>query len=240
MWMTGSVKNQSERRMGHAMRKHREVFFSLTTRGALGQNEKKKKTRKCNIVEETKKRTICVFKFWLNCQLASFEALLSPDKKNPSTIQRHREARSLVCVLSYKKTSQAKPSQAKPSQAKPSQAKPSQAKPSQAKPSQAKPSQAKPSQAKPSQAKPSQAKPLSAVIPQAILHTSSQEEHWKNNNKLATKPVKSSRETSHTQLSLTSHPQVPPHRKREEQSLTADITRPSHTPVRSLHTGLVE
>ena len=39
----------------------------------------------------------------------------------------------------------------------------------------------------------------------------------------------------HTQLSLTYYPQVPPNRKREEQPVTTDISRPSHTLVTSLH-----
>ena len=40
-------------------------------------------------------------KCWLNCHLASFKALLSFQKKT-STIQRHRAARSLFGVFSYK------------------------------------------------------------------------------------------------------------------------------------------
>ena len=47
------------------------------------------------------KRTICVFKCWLNCQLASVEAL-PVTQKEPSTIQRRRGARSLFCVQSCK------------------------------------------------------------------------------------------------------------------------------------------
>ena len=47
------------------------------------------------------KRTVCASKCWLSCQLASFEALLSLEKK-PSTVQRHRGPRSLFCVLSHK------------------------------------------------------------------------------------------------------------------------------------------
>ena len=52
--------------------------------------KKKKKTQKIQQYWE-KKRIFCVFKYWLNCELTSFEALLSIKK----TIQRHRGARSL-------------------------------------------------------------------------------------------------------------------------------------------------
>ena len=47
-------------------------------------------------------RNACVLKCWRNCQLASFEALLSVEKK-PSTIQRHRGARSLFASCRKKR-----------------------------------------------------------------------------------------------------------------------------------------
>ena len=58
---------------------------------------KKKKKHENTTVLKKQKRTICVFKCWLNCQLAPFEALRSLEQ--PSTIQRHRGARSLFLRL---------------------------------------------------------------------------------------------------------------------------------------------
>ena len=47
-----------------------------TQKNERGIRPKFKKTRKSTVLNK-QKRTICVFKCWLNCQLASFEALLS-------------------------------------------------------------------------------------------------------------------------------------------------------------------
>ena len=61
---------------------------------AFGRNAKNNNNTTIQQCWRNKKRTIYVFKCWLNCQLASCEALLSFEKKT-STIQRHRGARSL-------------------------------------------------------------------------------------------------------------------------------------------------
>ena len=46
-----------------------------------GIRPKCKTTRTYNCVEKTAEKTTCVVKCWLNCQFASFEALLSLEKK---------------------------------------------------------------------------------------------------------------------------------------------------------------
>ena len=69
--------------------------------------------------------------------------------------------------------------------------------------------------------------PLSADILQAILHTSSQEEHWNNdnNNKLATKLSNLERNPSHpAQCHILHTGSTTP--QREEQLVTADNTSP--------------
>ena len=61
---------------------------------------KNKKKRENTKVLNKRKRTICVFKCWLNCQLASFEALLALEK----TIEDPTPSWCAVpfCVLSHK------------------------------------------------------------------------------------------------------------------------------------------
>ena len=69
------------------------------------ENEKghpSRNVKKHTTVLNKHNRTIFEFKCWLDCQLASFEALLSYEKKKSSTIQRHLGARSIFCVWSYK------------------------------------------------------------------------------------------------------------------------------------------
>ena len=61
-------------------------FAKKKTRGAFGRNAKKKNHESTTVLNK-QKRTICVFKCWLICQLAPFEALRSLAKT--STIQRH-------------------------------------------------------------------------------------------------------------------------------------------------------
>ena len=56
------------------------------------------KQRQATTSSQNRKRSICVFKCWLICQLASFEALQSLENK-PSTTQSHRGARSLFLRL---------------------------------------------------------------------------------------------------------------------------------------------
>ena len=68
------------------------TIFTKKTGGAFGRNAKKHEN---TTVLNKQKRTLCVFKCWLNCQMASCEALLSLEKKKTSPIQRHHAARSL-------------------------------------------------------------------------------------------------------------------------------------------------
>ena len=72
--------------------------FTDKREGAIGRDAKKHEN---TTVLNRQKRTLCVFKCWLNCQPASFEALLSIEKN-------HRRANAIVergpffCVLSHK------------------------------------------------------------------------------------------------------------------------------------------
>ena len=56
-------------------------------RGTFGRNAKKHEN---TTVLNEQNRTLCVFKCWLKCQLASFEALLSLEKKT------HRRSKAIV------------------------------------------------------------------------------------------------------------------------------------------------
>ena len=65
---------------GHAIANPATNFTKQkSTRGAFGGNEKNTKS---TTVFNKQKRTICVFKCWLHCQLEPFEALLSLEKTN--------------------------------------------------------------------------------------------------------------------------------------------------------------
>ena len=68
-------------------------------RGHSAENARNANIQQCR---RNKKRTICVFKCWLSCQVASSSEALCGHftcKKNPSTLQRRRGARSLFCLL---------------------------------------------------------------------------------------------------------------------------------------------
>ena len=54
-----------------------------------------------NTMLKKQRRTLCVFHMLAKLSMASFEALLSPEKK-PSKIQRHPGVRSFFCVMSHK------------------------------------------------------------------------------------------------------------------------------------------
>ena len=75
------------------------TIFTKNERSIRPQCKKNKKIQECST---NKKRTICAFECWLNCQLASCDALPSLENK-PSTIQRHRGARSLILRLVVQK-----------------------------------------------------------------------------------------------------------------------------------------
>ena len=72
---------------------------SQNTRGAFGRNARSRKYNSvCSI---NKRRTICVFKCWLNCQLASFEVLRSLEQTSNAATPSW-SAVLFFCVLSHK------------------------------------------------------------------------------------------------------------------------------------------
>ena len=58
------------------------ILPHISQKNERGIRQKCTKHRKFRTVLNRQKRTICVFKCWLNCQLASFEALRSLEQKN--------------------------------------------------------------------------------------------------------------------------------------------------------------
>ena len=81
---------------GHFVYKSCYTFRKKKKRGIFGRHAK---TRENTTVLKKQKHTICVFKCWLNCQLASSK--FCGYLKKPSRIQPHRGARSFFCVLSH-------------------------------------------------------------------------------------------------------------------------------------------
>ena len=88
---------------GHFVANPATIFAKKKNTRSIRPKCKKKQHEKYNSFESTKKRTVCPFKCWLTCQLASSEALLSKKKKKniddptPSWC-----AVPFFCVLSHK------------------------------------------------------------------------------------------------------------------------------------------